>query len=218
MNQDAPIVDNMVLAMFVDSGRAALLAALGGGNIQLSPSIVDSSEWPLTAGVEPQSEFVKGMARFARIGDSDHLMRLAERQRFLRTAAGLWVPVAPTLEELRLADDLTSREERERAKAIDRTLKIARVDPGEAECAAIAITRSISFWSDDSGMVPLLRALYPQVAVWRTCALLAEAVNQDLLSYPEALELYEGVFKGELGLRSKAVLQRVRKKAVCVLP
>jgi hypothetical protein len=218
MTPGAPIVDNMVLAMFVDSGSATLLAALGGGGIQLSPTILDPLEWPPQAGVQPQSEFVKGMARFAGLGDAAHQPRLAERERFLQTVSELWVPIAPTVNKLRLAVVLSSQEERTRAKAVNSAVKVARIDPGEAECAAIAISRSIPFWSDDSGMVPMLRALYPQVRVSRTCALLAAAVNQGLLPYEEALDLYEGVFKGRLGLRSRAALKRLNQRAVCILP
>ena len=158
------------------------------------------------------------MARFAGLGDAVNQQRLIERERFLRTTSGLWVPAAPTLEELRLAVQLSSREERQRAKAIDPAVRVARIDLGEAECAAIAMTRSVPFWSDDSGMVPLLRALYPQVRVSRTCALIAEAVNQGLLPYHDALELYEDVFKGRFGLRSRAGLKRLGGRAVCLLP
>lgn len=218
MTSGVPIVDNMVLAMFVDSGSATLLAALGGGGVQLSPSILDPLEWPPQVGAQPQSEFVKGMARFARLGDATNQQRLVERERFLHTTSGLWVPTAPTLDELRLAVRLSSREERQRAKAITPAVRVAHIDPGEAECAAIAIARSVPFWSDDSGMVPLVRALYPHVPVSRTCALLAEAVNQGLLSYYNALELYEGVFKSRFGLRSHAALKRLGGRAVCVIP
>lgn len=208
----------MVLAMFVDSGRGPLLSALGGGLISLSPSILDSSEWPVQAQTQPQSEFVKGMARFNTLQDPGSRARLVERERFLQAESGLWVSATPTLDELSLATALSSREERQRAKAIDPRLRIARVDPGEAECAAIAITRSLPFWSDDSGMVPMLRILYPEVQVFRTCALLAESVNKGFLTYPDALGLYEGVFKSQLGLRSRALLRWQDQQAFCVLP
>lgn len=214
----APIVDNMVLAMFVDSGNAALLTALAGGEVHLSPSILDPLEWPPRSGQAPTSEFIKGMARFASLTDERSRTRLGHRERFVRTSSGLWHPLFPTEAELRLAHVLSSREERQRAKARDTTLKVARIDLGEAECAAIAIRRNVPFWSDDSGMVPLLRTLYPQVPVLRTCALVAQAINSRFLTFPQGYELYELVFKGELDLRSKAELRWEDGRAVCVLP
>lgn len=218
MTSGAPIVDNMVLAMFVDSGNAALLASLAGGEVNLSPSILDALEWPLGPGHMPISEFVKGMARFMSLSDEPSRTRLSYRERFVRTSSGLWRPATPTAAELSLANVLSSREERQRARTKDSALKVARIDPGEAECAAIAIQRNIAFWSDDSGMVPLLRILYPDVPVLRTCALVAEAINMQFLTFPQGYELYELVFKGELDLRSKAVLRWENQRAICVLP
>jgi hypothetical protein len=211
------IVDNMVLAVFVDSGNAALLSALSGGEIRLSPSILDSSEWPFE-GRQPISEFLRGMARFSGLDDPLSQLRYERRERYLKYPAGLWTPAEPNMSELALAATLASREERQRAREKDSSLRVARVDPGEAECAALALSRGWEFWSDDSGMVPLLRTLYPAVHVERTCALVARCINDGLLTFAQGHELYEVVFKGQLELRSRAVLEWRSRRASCVLP
>lgn len=53
------VVDTMVLAMFVDADRAALLSDLAGGRLFVSPSIFDPAEAP-PYSVQPTSEFAQG--------------------------------------------------------------------------------------------------------------------------------------------------------------
>lgn len=205
----------MVLVMFVDSGKAALLPALAGGRVYVSPSILDATE--TAESCDPLSEFMKGLSRFRRLEDGLSQLRLERRQAFLQQPAGLWQPVVPTLNELRLAHELTKRETRAQAKAQNAALRIARVDPGEAEAAAIAITRGWTLWSDDKGIVPLIRTLYPTVPIERTCALVARAVNERLLSWVEGYELFEGVFKSQLDLHTVAQLVWEDGRAKCVV-
>jgi len=203
--------------MFVDSGNSALLSALAGGEIYLSPSILDASEWPF-GGNKPTSEFLRGMARFSELKDPLSRLRYERRELYLQHPSGLWLRADPDLSELKLADTLASREERQRAKAKDSSLKVAKIDLGEAECAALALNRGWQFWSDDSGMVPLLRTLYPAVQVERTCALVARCINDGLLTFAQGHDLYEVIFKGQLELRSRAVLKWNNRRASCVLP
>ncbi|GAA5504208.1 hypothetical protein Dxin01_03977 [Deinococcus xinjiangensis] len=205
----------MVLVMFVDSGMAALLPALAGGRVYVSPSILDAAE--TAEGCEPISEFMKGLSRFRRLDDDLSRLRLERRQDFLGQSAALWQPATPTLAELQLAHELTKRETRARAKAQNTALRIARVDPGEAEAAALAITRGWTFWSDDNGIVPLIRTLYPAVTLERTCALVARAVNERLLSWVEGHQLFEGTFKGQLDLHTTARLVWEAGEAKCVV-
>ena len=219
----APVIlDNMLLVVFVDGGAASLLPALAGGSIFLSPSILNPYE-PTDDVHEGGSEFVAGMRRYRRQGDPASLTYLGRRMAFCERPSGLWTPAEPTASELELALRLRRRETREQARTEAArqklpVLRVARIDPGEAECAALAITREWRFWSDDSGMVPLLRALYPQVLVERSGALVARAINEGLLSYVDGRHLYEDVFKTELNLYSRAVLRWDGRQAVCVVP
>ncbi|GIW31498.1 MAG: hypothetical protein KatS3mg071_1672 [Meiothermus sp.] len=65
--------------------------------------------------------------------------------------------------------------------------------PGEAEAAAIAITRGWTLLADDQAICDLLRCLYPQVPVLRTCALLELAVRAGHISCKKAAHLFNEV-------------------------
>jgi len=210
------IVDNMLLVVFVDGGVSALLPALAGGSIFLSPSILDPHE-STDAGREGVSEFVRGMQRYRRLGDPGSLTFLERREAFCQRPSRLWAPAEPTQAEQNLAQHLRQRETRETARRKDPGLRGARIDPGEAECAALAISRGWCLWSDDSGIVPLLRALYPAAVVERSCALVARAINEGLLNYVAGRSLYEEVFKAELNLRSRTQLRWDGQQAICEL-
>jgi hypothetical protein len=53
----------MVLAMFVDAGLVDLLAALAGGNLFVSPTILDPDETP-PFSQQPIAEFARGTFYF----------------------------------------------------------------------------------------------------------------------------------------------------------
>ena len=57
------VVDTMVLAMFVDSGHASLLAALAAGNLFVSPAIIDPAAMP-PYDSQPSAEFAQGTFLF----------------------------------------------------------------------------------------------------------------------------------------------------------
>lgn len=205
----------MVLVMFVDSGMAALLPALARGRVFVSPSILDATE--TANSCDPVSEFMKGLARFTRLDDVLSRGRLEYRQAFLHSPAEQWEAVTPTLEELRLANELTKKETRERARLLHPELRLARVDPGGAEAAAIAISRGWTLWTDDNGTLPLIRTLYPEVTIERTCALVARAINEGLLNWVEGYALFETTFKGQLDLHTVATLVWEQGEARCVI-
>lgn len=211
------VVDNMVLAMFVDAGQTALLPALAGRSVHLSPSILDPNEGPPYLN-EPVAEFARGIHRLQGLASTSavHDRRLAARTRFFLDQPGLWTPEPPTPGELEYARYLTSKEARALAKARNPQLRLGRADPGEAECAAIAVSRSgWRLWSDDSGIVPLVRTLHPECTVERTCALVARAVNEGLLTFAQGHELYEHTFKVELGLHTSVSLGWQDGQALC---
>lgn len=210
------VVDNVVLAMFVDADYATLLLSLAAGSVYLTPSIVDSHEHPPFVD-PPVSEFSKGLYEAQQdLGDPFMARRAQRRTAFYAAqAVGLWYPVDLSETELGLAGMLTSREIRDAARQMDPTFKTLRIDPGEAECAAVAIERGWTLWSDDHAIVTLVRTLYPQCRVERLCGLLVRAVDEGLIDCAEAQYLYNHVFKGELNLWSKLSLDCVDQMAIC---
>jgi hypothetical protein len=208
------VVDNMVLAMFVDAGRAELLPQLADGPICLTPTILDPSEQPSLA-MRPQSEFARGLHR-AEQNRADPLSarRYARRAHFL-TQQESWQPIELSRDELRLAHTLTMEETRRRVRKIDPAFKSRRIDPGEAECAAVAISRDWTLWSDDQAIISLIRALKPYCQVERICGLLERAVSERLMICPDAAHLYNDIFKGELNLWTKLSLYCDGAVAAC---
>jgi hypothetical protein len=136
-------------------------------------------------------------------------------QSFALGVGDLWEPVEPSKEDLVLATRLSNRtirsDVRRTCPGISR--KKMELDPGEAEAAAVAITRGWTFLTEDQASVELLGCLYPDVPVQRTCTLLANAVEQETLTCEEAFELFNRRMVDELGFwatcRAKGTRQRL---------
>lgn len=210
------VVDNVVLAMFVDADAVPLLLALAGGSIYVTPSILDPGERP-PFSQPPIAEFAKGLFEAQQRLHDPHLAARAQRRTafYAAGARDAWRPVTLATAELQLAQELRSPIARTKARAADPSYRAKRVDPGEAECAAVAITRGWTLWSDDHAIVGLVRALYPGVRVERLCGLLVRAVNEGLATCAEAQRLYNNVFKGQLNLWSPLTLVCADGQAVC---
>lgn len=196
----------MVLAMFVDADRASLLSDLAEGHLFIPPGIVDPAE-PPPYSQQPIAEFAKGIFYFQqRLGSPRAAARLARRMAFHEAMGAAWKPAALSTAELAKAHELSIR----RVWEADPTARPKRVDRGEAECAAVAVSRGWRLWSDDAAIVQLLGILHPGHPVERTGDLLARAVQEGLLSCSMAADLYNEVFKGGLGLWSRvaAVCER----------
>lgn len=73
------------------------------------------------------------------------------------------------------------------------------LDAGEAEAAAVAVSRGFTFLVDERAAVNLVRCLYPGVPVLRTCGLLAHAVKKGYVSCDEATELFDRRLAQEVG-------------------
>lgn len=198
------VVDNMVLAMFVDADRVPLLSALAEGGIYVPPSILDPSESPPFSH-PPIAEFAKGL--FSAQQDlANPLLANRANRRTAYYRAGTWQPVTLAQQELQLASHFASPAARVAARAANPTFRAKRVDAGEAECAAVAVARNWTLWTDDGGIIALLNTLQPQVNIERIADLLIRAVQQGLLPCIEAAALYNATFKGTLGLWSKISL------------
>ncbi|MDI3340149.1 MAG: hypothetical protein QJR03_06410 [Sphaerobacter sp.] len=209
------MVDNMVLAMFVDAGHAPLLVALASGGLYITPTILDPSECPPYAA-QPVSEFAKGIYR-AQPNPTDpiHAQRVQHRTAFIQAIHGSWQPVRLSQRQLTLAHYLQSRQARDDARARDPGVRVKRIDPGEAECAAVALMRGWELWTDDGGIISLLQVRYPQCQVVRTCAPLMRAVARGLIPCADAAHLYNDIFTAQLGLRTQLSLYCHGEHATC---
>jgi hypothetical protein len=196
----------MVLAMFVDAGLVDLLAALAGGNLFVSPTILDPDETP-PFSQQPIAEFARGTFYFQqRLGRPVEAVRHHRRVAFYSAKDTDWQPVSLSTDELQATADLLNPATWRRATEIDPSVRVKRVDRGEAECAAVALTRGWTLWSDDAAIIALLGALYPGRPVERISDLLARGVCEGLISCQEAADLYNDVFKGRLKLWTRLVL------------
>ncbi len=196
----------MVLAMFVDAGQLDLLVALAGGRLFATPTVADMGEMPPYAN-EPVAEFARGL--FLSQGKTDplHVNRVARRVAFYQVAGVEWSTVAVTMAELLDAQSLSHPAMRAAARAANPAFKFKRVGSGEAEAAAVALSRGWTLWSDDAAIVGLLAALHPSHPVERIGRLLMRAVAARLIRCNEAVHLYNVMFRQELGLWSSISLR-----------
>lgn len=194
------VADTMVLAMFIDSGQVDLLTSLGAGSVHVPLSVIDPAERPPFLH-QPIAELAKGVFVAQRDqGRPGHATRIARRTAFYSAVGASWHPAELTNAELRLAQHFMSAESRLAARTINPDFRFKRINAGEAECAAVAVARGWTLWSDDAAIVQILAALHPTHPVERIGNLLVRAVDEGLISCPAAADLYNLVFKQELGL------------------
>ncbi len=210
------VADTVILAMLVDAGQSTLLADLARGRLFVTPGILDPHETP-PFDQPPVSEFAKGLYEAQQNLGNPLLARRAQRRTayYGRAAAASWQPVTLSAAELQLAQELTEKTARDTARAIDPLFRARRLDPGEAECAAVAIMRGWTLWSDDHAIVTLVRTLYPTCTVERLCGLLVRAVSEGLIVCEAAETLYNTTFRRELRLWTTLTLQCERGVASC---
>ena len=200
------VADTMVLAMFVDAGKIELLVSLADGRLFVTPTVADADEIPPYAG-EPGAEFARGLFRSQAEAGAQHANRVARRTAFYHAIGEIWSPVALTETELRDAQRLLQPATRIAAQQINPAFKFKRVGGGEAEAAAVALSRGWTLWSDDAAIVGLLAAMHPEHPIERIGRLLMRAVNEGLLSCEDAAHLYNGTFKQDLGLWTSLTLR-----------
>ena len=201
--------------MFVDADHVALLLALAGWSVYVPPSIIDPAEIPPFTQ-PPISEFAQGLFE-AQQNLSQPLLaaRAHYRSVFYQTRPLGWRSVALSPTELRLAQYLTTRQARDEARERNPAFRAKRIALGEAECAAVAIERGWTLWSDDNSIVELVRTLYPTCHVERLCGLVVRAVDERLIECDRAQHLYNEVFKRHLNLWSKLGLECEDDNAIC---
>ncbi len=197
------IADTSLLSNFVNTGYAHLLNRLLGGPVFLSPSVLDDQEvvHPLDSlDTEPASELLRPLYMSQFPGNEAHEPWALHIRTFALGKGTAWRPAAPTTRELVLASSFRDRKIRTkvRRECPDVRGKI-ELDTGEAETAAVAVSRGFSFLVDDRAAVKLVRCLYPDVPVLRTCGLLAHAVKIGHLSCDEAADLFNRRLAREMG-------------------
>jgi hypothetical protein len=196
----------MVLAMFVDAGQFDLLVALAGGSLFVTPTVADGDELPPYA-TRPLAEFARGLFRSQAEAGALHANRVARRTAFYQAVGAMWSPVALTAAELHDAQKFLQPATQVTARAINPAFRFKRIGAGEAEAAAVALSRSWTLWSDDSAIVGLLAALHPSLPVERIGRLLIRAVTEGLLSCEDAAHLYNSTFTQDLGLWTSLTLR-----------
>jgi hypothetical protein len=127
-------------------------------------------------------------------------VRLHRRTAFYLDVDAVWTPATLSAEELHQATLFATPATRAAAEARDPTRRIKRVGRGETECAAVAIARGWTLWSDDAAILDLLAGLHPAQPVERISDLLVRATRESLLGCHEAAALYNDVFRDTLGL------------------
>ena len=197
---DHCVADTMVLAMFVDADRVLPLSALAGGSVYATPSVIDPAEMPPFAR-QPVAEFARGIFAAQRDpSQSRYATRIQRRTAFYQAVGSSWSPVSPSLSEVRLAHYFASPAARAASRQANPTFKARRIGAGEAESAAVAVTRGWTLWSDDAAIINFLAVLHPDHPVERISDLLIRAAREGLLGCQEAADLYNDVFRDTLGL------------------
>jgi hypothetical protein len=190
----------MVLAMFVDADQASLLPALAANRLFITSSIIDPAETPPFLA-QPTAEFARGAFYFQeRQGDPLAAVRLHRRTAFYLDVNTAWTPATLSTEELHQAERLATPATWAAAEARDPTRRIKRLGRGEAECAAVAITRGWTLWTDDTAILDLLALLHPTQPVERISDLVIRAAREGWLGCQEAADLYNDVFRDTLRL------------------
>ncbi len=208
--------DTSLLNNFVHSASAWVLERLLGRPVCLSPTVLDVEETRLPdfPRTEPASEFLRPLHMASLPGYSEYRKIAPFIQSFALGAGDLWEPVEPSKEELVLAARLSNRRIRSEVRRVypETSRKKTELDPGEAEAAAIAITRGWTFLTEDQASVELLACLYPDVPVQRTCTLLVHAVEQETLTCEEASELFNRRVVDELGFWATRTVDDSRQR------
>ena len=209
------IADTSLLSNFVNTGYAHLLDQLLGSPVFLSPSVLDEREVipPLDSlDMEPASEFLRPLYVSQFPGYEAYEPWSPHIRAFALGKGTAWRPAALTTSELALASSF--RNKRIRAQVRQRCPDVRgriELDIGEAEATAVAVSRGFTFLVDDRAAVQLVRCLYPEVTVLRTCGLLAHAVKKGYLPCDEAADLFNRRLAREMGFYASRKEDEVKR-------
>jgi len=191
------VVDTNILSNFIHTGQAHLLNGLISDYIYLPPTVLDEREAIYVTAFrerEARSEFLKPIYKPTLKADSLYQEAAPHIEKFTSNIHRHWEPIELTVEELALANHVSSRAIRKKVRKACPDIK-GRVElgPGEAECVAVAASRKWTLLVDDQAAVNLVRCLYPSVVIIRTCELLAYAAKESYLTCENAANLFNDV-------------------------
>lgn len=203
------IVDTSFLNNFVHVGKSSVLHRTLDSPVRLAPAVLDIEEVPLEKSevgsyVEPRSEFLRTMY-MSTLPGYGHYRRMASFTSSFATSAGeLWEPTEPTLEEIKLATRFRSKKIREELRTKCPEIKRSRSElgVGEAEAVAVAVSRKWTFLTDDQASVDVVKCLFPDTPIVRTCPLLIYATDQGHISCTEASQVFNRSIVEGLGFRA----------------
>ena len=193
------LADNSVLAPFVDSGHAELLYQIAG-RVWVAPSIIDPGLTKLTtADWRKLPEFVRYIAK-----SPPPPQEIIERRLiYLKKHGQLWYQEPLSFYDLELVEEYKKTYKKELREKL-----------GDLETLAIAKRRGGIILTNDTGLS--LAAQKEGIQVFFPCFLLVLAVQWGIISCPDAENLYNTVFVGQLRLWSKKRLHCERQGPICV--
>lgn len=202
------VADASLLGNFIHIGKFFLLHKILGRPVQVTPAVLDVEEVELFKStseipVEPTSEILKS-TYMSRLPGNGHYRKMGSyASSFAKGNGELWEPVAPSVEEVKLAARLRNKRIAEEVRAQDPSIKRPRLalNSTAAETAAVAASRTFTFLTDDPASVELVGCLFPNIPIVQTCSLLVHAVNNGRISCAEASDIYNKRMVGGLGLR-----------------
>ncbi len=194
------LADNSVLAPFVDSGHAELLYEIAGPVLAV-PSIIDPDLTRLktTPDWRELPDFVRYIAK-----PSPPPQEVIERRlAYLEKHGEFWYQEPLSFDELYLVEKYKTVYKEE-----------LQEKSGDLETLAVAKRRRGIILTNDDGLS--LAAQKEGVQAFFPCFLLVLAVQWGLISCPDAENLYNNVFVGQLGLWSKKRLRCEDQRPICV--
>ena len=204
------IADVGVLNNFVHTGKAFLLGRILGSPVRVSPSVIDVDQLPLRPSsarelADPRCDFLQTIYMSTVSGYRHYGKRGSYASSFLSCRGELWEHVMPTSKEVALAHRLrkgTSGTDLavERARTAS---PVHRLGVGEAEAAAIAVSRGWTLLTDDRATAGVVSTQNPAIGTLGTCDLLTYAVACGLLPCAEAADLYNRRIGAQLGHQAK---------------
>lgn len=202
------VADASLLSNFIHVGKSYLLHRILGRPVRVTPTVLDAEEVALFEStsemlVEPTSEILK-CTFMSKLPGNGHYGKMGSYASSFASCKGeLWEPVAPSVEEVKLAARLRDKEITKEARARDPEIRRPRLalSSTAAETAAVAASRRWTFLTEDPASVELVGCLFPSVQIVQTCALLIHAVSNGCVSCAEASDIFNKQMVDGLGLR-----------------
>ena len=186
------VVDTSLLSNLIFTGQAHLLQQLVGGPVYVTPAVMDPAETMLPDLLTnpPRSEFLKPLYELSGENGSRYASAAPFIQSFALSAGLLWEPVEMTVQEIKLAHSFSLKSIWNNTSGIEPRYKKRGLGAGEAETCAVAMSRGWTLLIDDQPAMELMIGLGQNLQHIRTCKLLTLAVERDLITCSDAMDLF----------------------------